>query len=78
MSNSHKTAKSALIIVIFTLGSKFLGFIREVLIASKFGFGMETYTFFIALTATGLVTSFLSNAISTTFIPILDWQPFFR
>lgn len=72
MSNSHKTAKSALIIVIFTLGSKFLGFIREVLIALKFGSSMETDTFFIALTATGLVTSFLSNAISTTFIPILS------
>lgn len=72
MSKSHKTAKSAIIIIIFTLGSKFLGFLREVLIAAKFGSGMETDTFFIALTATGLVTSFLSNAITTTFIPILS------
>ncbi|WP_353095828.1 murein biosynthesis integral membrane protein MurJ [Tissierella praeacuta] len=72
MTKLKKTAKSALIIIIFSLGSKFLGFIREVLIASKFGSGMETDTFFVALTATGIVTGFLSNAISTTFIPILS------
>ncbi|MSU00234.1 murein biosynthesis integral membrane protein MurJ [Tissierella pigra] len=72
MSKSNKTAKSALIIIIFTLGSKFLGFLREVLIAAKFGSGMETDTFFIALTATSLVTGFLSNAISTTFIPVIS------
>lgn len=47
MSKQNKVAKSALIIIIFTLGSKFLGFIREVLIAAKFGSGMETDTFFI-------------------------------
>jgi putative peptidoglycan lipid II flippase len=72
MTKPNKTAKSALIIIIFSLGSKFLGFLREVLIAAKFGSGMETDTFFIALTATGLVTGFLSNAISTTFIPVIS------
>jgi putative peptidoglycan lipid II flippase len=35
MSTSKKAAKSAIIIIIFTLGSKFLGFLREVLIAAK-------------------------------------------
>lgn len=72
MSKTNKTAKSALIIIIFTLGSKFLGFIRETLIASKFGSGMETDAFFVALTATGLVNTLIMNAISTTFIPILS------
>lgn len=42
MSTSKNTAKSAIIIIIFTLGSKFFGFIREVLTAAKFGAGMET------------------------------------
>ncbi len=46
MSQSNKTAKSALTIIIFALGSKFLGFLREVIIAAKFGSGMETDTFF--------------------------------
>lgn len=72
MSNSRQAAKSALIIIILTLGSKFLGFFREVLIASKFGSGMETDTFFIAMTATALITGLLSTAISTTFIPVLS------
>ena len=72
MTNSNKTAKSTLIIIILTLGSKFLGFIRETLIAAKFGSGIESDTFFVALTATGLITTLISSAISTTFIPILS------
>lgn len=72
MFNSKNTAKSAIIIIIFTLGSKFLGFIRETLIAAKFGSGVETDAFFIALAATGLITTLISNAITTTFIPILS------
>ena len=70
MSTSKKAAKSAIIIMIFTLGSKFLGFIREVLIAAKFGSGMETDMYFIAMSATILITNLMSNAIRTTFIPV--------
>jgi len=72
MSTSKKAAKSAIIIIIFTMGSKFLGFFREVLIAAKFGSGIETDTYFVAMTATGLITGFMSNAISTTFVPVLS------
>ena len=46
MERTRKAAKSALIIIIFTLGSKLLGFFREVLIAAKFGSGMESDTFY--------------------------------
>lgn len=72
MSNLNKASKSTIVIIIFTLGSKFLGFLREVLIAAKFGSGMGTDTFFIALSATGLLSGFLTNAISTTFIPVIS------
>lgn len=72
MKKSSRTAKSALIIMIFTLGSKFLGFIRETLIAAKFGAGMETDTFFVAMTATVLITGLISAAISATFVPVLS------
>lgn len=72
MSTSEKAAKSAIIIMFFTLGSKFLGFIRETLIAAKFGAGAETDAFFIAMTATGLITGLISNTITTTFVPILS------
>lgn len=71
-TRTTKTAKSALIIVIFSLGSKFLGFIRETLIAAKFGSGIYSDTFFVAITATRLVTSLMSSAITTTFIPVLS------
>jgi len=70
MSTSKKAAKSAIIIMVFTLGSKFLGFLREVLIAAKFGSGMETDTYFIAMTATGIITGLMNNAIRITFIPV--------
>ena len=72
MSNVNKTAKSAIIIMIFTLGSKFLGFIRETLIAAKFGAGFETDAFVIALAATGLINTLISSAVTTTSIPILS------
>lgn len=71
MSKAKKAAKSALIIIILTLGSKFLGFIREMLIAAKFGSGMETDTYFAATTATGLLTGLISNAMTTTLVPVL-------
>lgn len=72
MSNLHKAARSAILIIMFTLGSKVLGFIREILIAAKFGSGIETDTFFVALAATGLITNLISNAVTTTFIPVLS------
>lgn len=69
---AKKAAKSVIIIVIFTLASKPLGFIREALIAAKFGAGMETDAFFIAMSATGLITRLVSSTIATTFIPVLS------
>lgn len=72
MSTSNKIAKTALAIVIITLVSKLLGFVRETLIAAKFGSGMETDTFFVALTVTTLITNLIGNALSTTLIPVLS------
>lgn len=72
MSKVRQAAKSTLIIIIFSLGSKFLGFLREMLIAARFGSGMETDTYFIAMSATGIITGLITNAISTTSIPILS------
>lgn len=71
MSKKNAVVKSTFIIIIFSLVSKFLGLFREMLIASKFGSGIETDSFFVALTATGLITGFITTAIGTTFIPVL-------
>jgi putative peptidoglycan lipid II flippase len=58
--------------ILFSIGSKLLGFVREMLIAAKFGSGIETDTFFIALAATGLFTSMFTQSLNTTLIPILS------
>ncbi|HLR21175.1 MAG TPA: murein biosynthesis integral membrane protein MurJ [Tissierellaceae bacterium] len=72
MSKSNKAAKSIAVIIFFSFGSKILGFIRERLIALKFGSGVETDTFFIALSAIGLFTSMIIKSINTTMIPVLS------
>ncbi len=72
MTKMNQAAKSMVIIVVLSLGSKFLGFIREALIAAKFGSGMVSDAFFIAITAIGLLTILLGTAINTTMIPILS------
>ena len=71
MTSTGSMAQSAAMIAIFTLISKFLGFLREVLIASKFGSGMETDTYFVAMTATVIIMGTLGGALNTTLIPIL-------
>jgi putative peptidoglycan lipid II flippase len=71
MNQIRKAGMSALFIIIFSLASKILGFFREILVASKFGSGMETDAYFVALTATSLLTILIWTAINTTLIPIL-------
>lgn len=72
MSQSKKAAKAVLIMIIFTFGSKILGFIREQLIAAKFGSDARTDTFFIAISAVSLFTSMIASSVSTTMIPVLS------
>src|SRR5690625_262525 len=72
MGKENKVAQSAAIIAIFTLASKGLGFFREVLIASKFGSGMVTDTYFVAMTATVIVMGTIGGALNTTLIPIFS------
>ena len=65
-----KIMQSASLIVVLTLFSKLLGFFRESLIAAKFGSGIEADAFFIALSASALITDFLKESVRTTYIPI--------
>lgn len=69
---TKRVAKSAIIIMVFTLSSKFLGFIREVLTASKFGSGMETDAYFIVCSATYMFIKLMGAGLNTTMIPILS------
>lgn len=72
MASSNKTAKTVFIIIVFTVVSKVLGYVREALIAAKFGSGIETDTFFIALSAVTLVINMITKAVNTTTIPVLS------
>lgn len=72
MSTLKKSAKSVVAIAVFSTGSKVLGFLREALIASKYGMGADTDSFFIALSAIGLFSLILTDTINTTLIPVLS------
>lgn len=72
MDNKKNIAQSAFMIAAFTLISKVLGFLREVLIASRYGSGMETDTYFAAITATVVIMGALGTALNTTLIPIFS------
>ena len=71
-NKGQHVAKTAAMIAAFTLISKGLGFIREVLIASRFGSGMETDTYFVAMTATVIIVGTIGSALNTTLIPIFS------
>lgn len=72
MNKGQQVAKTAAMIAIFTLISKGLGFIREVMIASRFGSGMQTDTYFVAITATIIIMGTVGAALNTTLIPIFS------
>lgn len=72
MNKKRELMSSAAMISIFTLLSKALGFVREVMIANRFGSGMETDTYFVAMTATVIIMSTLGAALNTTLIPIFS------
>ncbi|MDW3990617.1 murein biosynthesis integral membrane protein MurJ [Staphylococcus saprophyticus] len=72
MSKSKKLTISIILMIVFGILSKSLGLLREIFIAAKFGSGMETDAFFLALAAIGLFTSMFTLSINTSIIPILS------
>lgn len=67
--STKKIARSTFAIVFFALIGKILGLYREILIASKFGSGMEKDAFTLSQSATALISALITAAIATTFIP---------
>ena len=70
MSKRVGLVHSAAMISILTLLSKGLGFLREIMIANRYGSGMETDTYFVAMTGTVIIMGTLGAALNTTLIPI--------
>ena len=65
-------ARAALLIMGITLGSKVLGFIREMVIAAGFGASFYTDAYVVALTIPAVLFASVSRALQTTFIPIFN------
>ncbi|MGI6685258.1 MAG: murein biosynthesis integral membrane protein MurJ [Bacillota bacterium] len=66
------TAKAAFIIIMITLVSKVMGFIREMVIAAGFGASFYTDAYVVALTIPAILFASFSRALQTTFIPIFN------
>lgn len=65
--------KTMIKIVLLTLGYRALGFIRDVMIAKKFGAGIETDAFFLAQSLPNLILETLAiGAFSTVLVPMLS------
>jgi len=67
-----KMARAASLIMIITVISKGIGFLRDMLVASSFGATYQTDAYNMAITIPEILFAIFSLAITTTFIPILS------
>ena len=72
MKKQSSLLKSTFIIMIVSLVSKLLGFVRDMLIANNFGVGMYTDAYNIAVTIPETIFTLVGLAISTAFLPMLS------
>lgn len=69
--NKKNHAINAIVVIIgLTLFSKLIGFVRDALIGSTFGTGIDTDAYFMGLVITTTIFLSLGTGISTTIIPI--------
>lgn len=71
VSQTKRAAQSVLMLIAFAVFSKVFGFIRQALIAARFGSGIETDIYFIAQSANALFTMIITSSLATTTIPVL-------
>lgn len=65
-----KIAKATVLLMMTTMLSKFLGFLRELVLASSYGTSVYSDAYLIALNIPTILFAGISSAIATTFIPI--------
>ncbi|MDD2572612.1 MAG: murein biosynthesis integral membrane protein MurJ [Eubacteriales bacterium] len=71
MSQAKKAARSVLIIILFTVASKLLGFVREMMMAARYGSDASTDAYFMALSALSLFSIMITKTLFQTTIPVL-------
>lgn len=67
---ANKAALAAATIMVATLTSKILGFLRELLIGVKFGATHVTDAYLVSLTVPAVLFATVAGALATTFIPV--------
>lgn len=73
MSTNKAVAKSASVIGGFTLFSKVLGFVRDVVIARMFGTGMHSQAFVVAFRIPNLLRDMVAEgAVNSAFVPVFS------
>lgn len=71
MTEGKKTIQTIVMVIALTILAKCGGFVRNMLISSNFGAGLESDTYFMALKITSTVFMTIGSAITTTMIPII-------
>ncbi|MCI1944327.1 murein biosynthesis integral membrane protein MurJ [Clostridium luticellarii] len=69
---SDKLVKSAGVVMVISMVSRVMGFVRDVLIASAFGASVNSDAYTMSLTIPNIMFNLFGLAITTTFIPILS------
>ena len=72
MMSKNKIFKATFIIMIVTIITRCLGLVREALVISSFGDGIETNAYIAAVSIPEAVFGIIGLAIATTFIPMLS------
>lgn len=70
--SKNKIFKATFIIMVVTVITRFLGLVRDVLVASNFGVGVESNAYIAAVSVPDAIFGIIGLAISTTFIPMLS------
>lgn len=72
MSKDNNTKYWAMLVSVFLMISKMLGFIREILMARAFGAGIESDAYFTAMSGIIIVIGALGAGLQTTLVPIFS------
>ncbi|MGB9905276.1 MAG: lipid II flippase MurJ, partial [Desulfotomaculales bacterium] len=70
MSRSNTIAGAAAVIAVFTLLSRLLGFVRELVLAYVFGASAATDAYLVAYTVPGVIFAVLGGALTVAAVPL--------
>lgn len=69
---NNKFALTALMITVLTISSKFIGFLRDVLIASNYGLSVSSDAYVMAQSIITIISTLVITGLNVAFIPMLS------